>query len=77
MKLSGTSPAPKGMIWVCVACGKKSSTRYGFDANEHNVADYGWDESCILHAKLYRIADLVLRKDHVVNIRGEAVEVEE
>lgn len=36
--------APKGMIWVCGACGKRTKDRYGTDG--------GWDESCMLNAVL-------------------------
>jgi hypothetical protein len=49
---NGTTHAPSGQIYVCGACGKTSSTRYGFDKNERQVADPGWDESCMLHAVL-------------------------
>lgn len=27
----GTELAPEGKLWVCLACGKTSKTRYGFD----------------------------------------------
>ncbi len=48
----GTTPAPKGQVYVCGACGKTSPTRYGFDADEKRVAPGGWDESCMMHAVL-------------------------
>ncbi len=49
----GTTLAAPGTIWVCGACGKRSRTRYGFDANNQRTAiDRGWDESCMLHAVL-------------------------
>ena len=51
--LEGTTVAPVGQVWVCLACGKRSRTKYGFDTN--NVAqtiDPLWDSSCMLHAVL-------------------------
>ena len=42
--------APKGTRFVCLACGKTSSTRYGFDG----TADRGWDPSCMMNAVLCR-----------------------
>ncbi len=48
----GTAPAPEGQVYVCGACGKTSPTRYGFDDADRNVADPGWDESCMLNAVL-------------------------
>lgn len=49
---NGTKSAPAGQIYVCGACGKTSPTRYGFDENQKQVADPGWDESCMMHAVL-------------------------
>ena len=49
----GTTPAPEGQVWICGACGKKSRTMYGFDAeNKSTAIDRGWDESCMLNAVL-------------------------
>lgn len=48
----GTKQAPGGQIYVCGACGKTSPTRYGFDENNRDVGDRGWDESCMLNAVL-------------------------
>ena len=48
----GTALAPEGSIWVCMACGKTSKSRYGFDADNKNVAMMGWDESCMLNSRL-------------------------
>jgi len=42
---SGDIKAEEGEIWVCGACGKTSSTRYGLDSR-------GWDASCILNSVL-------------------------
>jgi hypothetical protein len=49
---SGTDYAADGQVYVCGACGKTSSTRYGFDANGRTVSAHGWDESCALNAIL-------------------------
>ena len=40
--------APKGQIWICQACGKWAEERYGLEGRH----SYGWDESCVLNAKL-------------------------
>ena len=48
----GTELAPRGKVWVCQACGKRSRTRYGFDAEKNRVCDHGWDESCMMNAEL-------------------------
>jgi len=50
--IDGTTPVPNNMIWVCSACGKTSRTKYGFTRDNRNVADKGWDESCLLNAVL-------------------------
>ena len=49
----GTTLAPAGQVWVCLACGKRSRTKYGFDADDvrQNI-DPGWDESCMLNSVL-------------------------
>ncbi len=54
----GKTPATPPQRWVCTACGKTSSTRYGFDSEQRQVADPGWDESCMLHAMLCEPAPL-------------------
>lgn len=49
----GTTLAPEGQVWVCGACGKRSRTRYGWDAEGKNAfVDHGWDVSCAMHAVL-------------------------
>lgn len=50
---AGTTPAPDGQLWVCTACGKRARTRYGFtETNKSTALDYGYDESCMMHAVL-------------------------
>lgn len=44
----GNLAAPEGTVWVCGACGKTSTTKYGFDG----TADRGWDVSCMMNAVL-------------------------
>lgn len=39
--------APEGKIWKCMACGKTSFDLYG-----NRAVSYGWDESCVLNARL-------------------------
>lgn len=40
-----------GYVWECAACGKRSRDLYG---NER--ISYGWDESCVLNARLVKVA---------------------
>lgn len=55
VKDEGTMPASPGTIWMCVDCGKKSETRYGFDHRGEKVSAPGWDASCAAHAVLVRL----------------------
>lgn len=75
-KLEGTDPAPMGYIFVCLACGKTSPTRYGFDGHNRNVAQHGWDESCMLNAQLFKVDQLVMKGVLVERVNGEPVEYE-
>ena len=50
--------APEGAIYVCNACGKRSADLYG-----DMWHDYGWDESCVMHAVLCDIASIKLDPD--------------
>lgn len=58
----------KGYIWQCQACGKKNP---GDLFNNDGLADYGWDESCILNAEQVPIARSTLktRKSKLKNPR--------
>jgi hypothetical protein len=56
----GTEFAPEGTIYVCLACGKTSKTRYGFDEQNKRTSMPGWDESCMMNCDLFKIKDLVL-----------------
>jgi len=40
--------APKGMVWVCCACGKISP----YDKHGDEKSDKGWDASCVLNSAL-------------------------
>lgn len=57
----GTELAPEGQVWVCFACGKTSRTHFGFDEHNKNVADAGWDGSCMLNSELIPEADILER----------------
>lgn len=63
------SKAPPGAIFVCGACGKTSTTRYGDGSNS-------WDESCMLNATLCDEASLV-RGEHGRVVEAEAWKGEE
>lgn len=39
--------APKGQVYICLACAKRSKDKYGDKA-----IDYGWDVSCVLNCEL-------------------------
>jgi hypothetical protein len=43
----GNHTAPPGFVYVCAGCGKRSRDKYGDEP-----IDYGWDESCMMHAVL-------------------------
>lgn len=39
--------APKGKVYQCYACSKRSKDKYGDEP-----LDYGWDVSCVMHSHL-------------------------
>lgn len=47
--------APKGKVWVCLACGKRSHDKYG-----DNAINRGWDVSCMMNSSLFEESRLVL-----------------
>lgn len=76
--MDGTKLAPEGQTWVCLACGKTSRTRNGWDESGKRVSSYGYDESCMLHAKLFLKTDLVLTPSgRVYSIKGPEIKVKE
>ncbi len=63
--MSSSTPAPEGCLWVCSACSKYSTTRYGDD----EAIRHGYDVSCFLNAVL-------VSKDRLVfNERGRIIEI--
>ena len=58
--------APDDSLYVCCACGKTSTTAYGFDAVGNSTATPGWDESCMLNARLFPKSKLVFGPSHRV-----------
>jgi hypothetical protein len=60
----GTALAPEGHIWVCLACGKTSKTRYGFDEKNRTVSMRGWDASCVLNSRLIPEDKIVERNQY-------------
>lgn len=76
--------APEGCIWVCHACGKMSKDQFGY-SEEYPESSLGWDASCVLNSKCYKIKDLKVEmglhsktmfEGRVTKITGEPVEVE-
>ena len=61
--------AGKGLVWVCLACGKVSPhDRYG-----DKDSDKWWDESCVLNSVLVKKENIIRdEKGHI----AEVVEVE-
>lgn len=54
---TGNKVAPKGYVFVCLACGKRSRDRYGDKAINH-----GWDVSCVLNCDMFKEESLVLNE---------------
>lgn len=59
--------APDGKIWVCLACGKMSQDKYGFQKISR-----GWDESCMLNSAMFDKSELVIENNRVVKILRES-----
>lgn len=51
--------APKGKMWVCVACGKISP----YDRHGDDCSTRGWDVSCVLNSALYDEAKVIMKSD--------------
>lgn len=58
--------AKEGHLFVCCACGKTSTTRYGFKTvggfSTESTASPGWDESCMLNAHEFALNRLVFNE---------------
>ena len=70
--------AKPGHIFVCCACGKTSTTRYGFEtagpfATTKGTASPGWDESCMLNAREFAESRIVWNesRSRVASVAGE------
>ena len=50
---SGNETADDDHLFVCCACGKTSTTSYGFDEAGKSTASPGWDESCMMGAQKF------------------------
>lgn len=70
---TGNKVATDGHIFVCCACGKTSTWRYGFDNFEKRTSTQGWDESCMLNAQEFPLEELVWNesKTRVIEIKGK------
>ncbi len=51
--------APEGQVWVCRCCGKTEKDLFG--------ADNGWDEACVINAKLCYEDKLVFDEEGLVS----------
>jgi hypothetical protein len=67
--------AKDGHLFVCCACGRTSTTRYGFESvggsAGKSTASPGWDESCMLNAQEFPVERLVWNetKTRVIEVR--------
>jgi hypothetical protein len=70
---TGNRIAPDDSLYVCCACGKTSTTEYGFDETGKSTASPGWDESCMLNANLFPKSRLVwdLDRARVLEVKDE------
>jgi len=64
--------APEDYIWICLACGKRSQDKYGFD-----LIDKGWDESCMLNSRMVKESDLTLIDGRIARVDGPLYETTE
>lgn len=62
--------APKGQVYVCGACGKRSKDKYG-----DQPIDHGWDVSCMMHAFLVHEESIQLGESGRV-VKADAVKDE-
>lgn len=51
--------APEGFLWVCLACGKTATDRYGIEGENSPW----WDESCMMNSALHPKSHLVYAPD--------------
>ncbi len=65
---NGNYPADEGNIFVCCACGKTSTYRYGFDESGKSTASKGWDESCMLNAQEFPVRLLEWDGTRVISV---------
>lgn len=59
--------APEGSVWVCMACGKTATDRYGGPGSTR-----GWDASCVMNSSLAEKESLVFEGDRVIGIKTKA-----
>ena len=59
--------APAGKVYQCLACGRISRWRYGFnpegrqkDAQGSPYASCGWDESCTMNCALVEATEITV-----------------
>lgn len=64
----GNHTAPKGQVYVCGVCGKRSRNKYG-----DQPIDHGWDINCMMHAVLVYENSTQLGENSRV-IKADAVE---
>jgi len=70
---TGNKIAPKGQVWVCTACGKRSQDLYGFQP-----INRGWDVSCTLNAVLCFTDKILLNRfDRVDRIMENGIVLNE
>lgn len=60
--VKGTIKCADDETWICMACGKMSRTKYGFDEDGKNCCDHRWDVSCSMNSML-------IKKDELKDIK--------
>ena len=64
----GNRVSSPGHLFVCCACGKVSTTKYGFDASGRSTASPGWDESCMLSAQEFPESQITWNVGHTLAV---------
>lgn len=70
-EIIGMDRAPRGFIYVCMACGLTSRDAYGKEATKE-----GWTDNCSFESALVRKSLIVYREDGTVEKVKKAIREE-